>query len=177
MIRGKIEDEYFEWIYRLLFKSDNSYKFLLTSLYNIPFEYTIPMDGNREADGINLRYRFGREKGYEDYVITQDLDICICSVLEMMTALCIRMEEIMECDNRNRTGEWFMEMLCSLGLKEQTNNRFDEKKVNRIISRFLQQKYEKNGKGGLFTVKKLCDMRQTELWYQAQFWMYEHLND
>lgn len=175
MTKISMENEYFKWLCSLIFGENNSYEMLAVKLYNADFRYTIPMDGNREADGINLRYRFGRERGYEDYIIAEYLDISVCSVLEMMTALCIRIEDIMECDERDRTGEWFGEMLRSLGLDGQTDDRFDEEQVDAAITRFLDGDYGKNGCGGLFTVQKPCDMRGVELWYQAQYWMGEKL--
>lgn len=174
--RDKLEAEYFEWIYLMMFGSDGSYTRLLAELHRIPFRYTIPMDGNREADGINLRYRFGYECGYKDYIIAQYLDIPPCTVLEMMTALAIRCEEIMErADNANLTGEWFRGMLSSLGLMGMNNARIDISAVHKIVTRFLDRKYDRNGKGGLFTVSRKCDMRNVEIWYQMQYWLDEKI--
>lgn len=173
---NKLEREYFEWIYSMLFSGDMSYTRLLAELHQIPFRYTIPMDGNREADGINLRYRFGYELGYADYVVTECLDVRECSVLEMMTALAVRCEEIMErADKSNLTGKWFREMLCSLGLIDMDNTRIDISAVSVIVSRFLDREYFQNGKGGLFTVSKKCDMRTVEIWYQMQYWLDEKI--
>ena len=44
--------------------SNKSYRRLFYKLHDTEFAYTIPMDGNRAEDGIELRYRFGREQGY-----------------------------------------------------------------------------------------------------------------
>lgn len=174
--REDLQHEYFEWIYSMLFGEDGSYTRLLAELHRIPFRYSIPMDGNREADGINLRYRFGYELGYEGYVIAKDLDVLPCSVLEMMAALAVRCEEIMErTDNRNLTGEWFRNMLVSLGLADMNNARFDISMVYEIVSRFLDRGYSRNGKGGLFTVARKCDMRTVEIWYQMQYWLDEKI--
>lgn len=174
MTRDKLEHEYFEWIYSTLFGKDRSYTALLAELHRMEFHYTIPMDGNREVDGINLRYRFGYECGYEDYIVAEYLDICPCSVLEMMTALAVRCEEIMErADKANLTGEWFRNMLDSLGLINMSNACIDISAVNKTVSRFLDRGYARNGKGGLFTVSRECDMRNVELWYQMQYWLDE----
>ncbi len=134
------------------------------------------MDDNREADGINLRYRFGYECGYEDYIIAEYIDIAPCSVLEMMAALAIRCEEIMErADNANLTGEWFRVMLRSLGLAKYDNAQMDISAVRSITERFLDREYKPNGKGGLFTVSRKCDMRNIEIWYQMQYWLDEKI--
>ena len=121
MTKSELNDPYFEWMYRLVVDdrySNKSYRRLFYKLHDTEFTYTIPMDGNRAEDGIELRYRFGREQGYRDAVIANCLDIRPCSILEMMIALAIRCEEhIMEDpDIGNRTGQWFWSMLVSLGL-------------------------------------------------------------
>lgn len=155
----------------MLFGDDDSFTEILAELHRIPFRYTIPMDGNREADGINLRYRFGYEHGYEDYIIAEYLDNSPCSVLEMVTALAIRCEEIMECvESNDRTGEWFWEMLVSLGLDDSS---IDIHEIRDKVDSFLDREYEPNGKGGLFTVSRNCDMRSVEIWYQMQYWLGE----
>lgn len=173
MTKDKLEREYFEWIYSMLFGDDDSFAGLLAELHQIPFRYTIPMDGNREADGINLRYRFGYERGYEDYIIAKCIDTSPCSVLEMMTALAIRCEEIMErADSDDCTGEWFREMLDSLELGDPN---IDILAIRDKVECFLNREYEPNGKGGLFTVSRNCDMRNVEIWYQMQYWLGEKI--
>lgn len=160
----------------MMFGGDKAYTGLLAELHRIPFRYSIPMDGNREADGINLRYRFGYECGYEDYIIAEYLDTVPCSVLEMMAALTIRCEEIMErADNANLTGEWFRNMLSSLELMDMHNTHIDILAVHEIVTRFLDRGYSRNGKGGLFTVARKCDMRTIEIWYQMQYWLDEKI--
>ena len=67
-----------------------SYKKLLNRLSEIDFQFSIAMDANREADGLDLRYRFGNEKHIRNYVINRYLDDRPCSVLEMMVALANR---------------------------------------------------------------------------------------
>ena len=95
-----------------------SYRKLLRELHRIEFTYSIPMDGNRAEDGVDLRYRFGYENGYSSSMISVYLDNRMCSVLEMMIALAIRCEEhIMDDpDIGNRTGQWFWNMIVNLGL-------------------------------------------------------------
>lgn len=172
--------EYFDWMYSLVFGKNRSYRKLLVRLHEIPFRYSIPMDGNREADGINLRYRFGYENEYEDYIIATELDCKQCSVLEMMIALCIRCEEqIMDDpDVGNRTGKWFCDMLKNLRLHNMDDKRFDVDYVDRVVSMFLKRKYQPNGQGGLFTVHtRRCDMRNVEIWYQMCWYLDELLSE
>lgn len=174
MRRDELNKEYFNWMYQLVYDKHRhsrglSYKKLLTRLHVEPFSYTIPMDGNRAADGINLRYRFGMENGYRDSIIAVYLDDKPCSILEMMVALAIRCEEhIMEdTDIGNRTGQWFWNMIVSLGLGRMTDTRYEPDYVDDVIERFLSRDYDRSGKGGLFTVEHCRrDMRNVEIWYQ-----------
>ena len=92
MTRSELNSEYFDWMCQLVcnrrYTRGLSYQKLLRFLHNVDFNYTIEMDGNREEDGIDLRYRFGYENSYENAMISSYLDNSPCSVLEMMIALC-----------------------------------------------------------------------------------------
>lgn len=173
MTKNDLEKRYFDWMYGIAcqnrYSRKASYKMLLSYLNCIPFSYTVLMDRNRAADGVDLRYRFGYEQGYEDPMIASYLDDKPCSVLEMMVALAIRCEEhIMEdSDIGDRTGKWFWYMISSLGLSDMDDDQIDYIRVDRIIRKFLNREYTKDGKGGLFYVKNCkIDMRTTEVWYQ-----------
>ena len=136
------------------------------------------MDGNRAEDGVELRYRFGSECGFDNSAVADCLDDKDCSVLEMMVALAIRCEEhIMDNpDIGDRTGKWFLDMIVNLGLEKMTDDRFDKRYVERILHRFLNREYGRNGDGGLFTVHhSRIDMRSVEIWYQAMWYLDEVL--
>ncbi len=173
MVRNRLKIEYFEWMCKLVQEAYlikiPPYKKLLKHLNDIEFSYCIPMDGNRAEDGVDLRYRFGRERSYDDAMIAAYLDNSPCSVLEMMIALAIRCEEhIMDDpDIGNRTGKWFWNMVSSLGLASMNDAEFNKDYVDDVISKFLNRKYHWDGRGGLFTVKNcMQDLRSVEIWYQ-----------
>ncbi len=89
MTKSELNDPYFEWMYRLVVDdrySNKSYRRLFYKLHDTEFAYTIPMDGNRAEDGIELRYRFGREQGYRDAVIANCLDNTSWKTLILATA-------------------------------------------------------------------------------------------
>lgn len=178
MTRNELNNEYFEWMYRLVCNSSKysrkSYRKLLWHLHGIDFYYSIGMDGNRAEDGVDLRYRFGYENSYEGAMIASYLDNRPCSVLEMMVALAIRCEDhIMDnTDAGNRTGRWFWDMIDSLGLESMSDSRFNAGVVNSIVTRFLERDYAYDGDGGLFTVhQSRRDMRQIEIWYQMHMYL------
>jgi hypothetical protein len=132
------------------------------------------MDANRYEDGIDLRYRFGYSENIDGTLIADYLDDRPCSVLEMLIALAIRLEEHIMNDPAigDRTGQWFWNMVANLGLGGMDDAKFDRGYVENIIQRFLNRDYERNGKGGLFTVEHCKeDLRNVEIWYQACWYL------
>lgn len=172
MTKNEVKKQYFNWMYQLVCSNRSksvSYQKLLSYLNERDFVWTIDLDENRASDGVNLRYRFGRDKNYPDPMIATFLDDRPCSILEMMIALSIRCEEhIMEdSDLGDRTGQWFWNMIVSLGLGAMPDSKFDERHAEEVINRFIDRTYERNGRGGLFTVEHPHkDMRNIEIWYQ-----------
>jgi hypothetical protein len=127
------------------------------------------MDENRALDGIALRERFEDECAYEPGIMDSYFKGRPCSVLEMMIALSIRCEEdIMSDPTRgNRIGQWFWSMIVSLGLGGITDYRYDREYVDNVIFRFLTRNYDRDGKGGLFTIPNCgVDLRDVEIWHQ-----------
>lgn len=178
-MRDEIINSYFDWMYDTVCKQVHSkqisYRKLLTRLHSTEFRYSIPMDENREEDGIELRYRFALTNGYEDSPdVVMDALMGPCTVLEMMVALAIRCEEDIMDDPRVgcRIGQWFWGMITSLGLGTMRDDKFDRQFVDDVLSRFLNRDYEPNGKGGLFTIRQ-CDhdLRTVEIWYQLCWYL------
>ena len=175
MMQDRIINEYFEWLYKLVcgkrYSNKISYRKLLSHLHSITFSYSIPNDKNRAEDGIDLRYRFSIIKGYSDvprYLYGP------CSILEMIVALSIRCEENIMDDPRigDRTGQWFWGMITNLGLGSMIDEKFDALYVDDVIERFLNHKYEPDGKGGLFRIKGCTqDLRNIEIWYQLCWYL------
>ena len=181
MTEEELNYEYINWMYSTVCDdrySKEGYRLLFDELYATEFIYILPIDGNRAEDGEELRYTFGRENGYSDVVIKEYLDNRPCSVLEMMLALSIRCEEhIMTNDEYgNRVGQWFWEMIVSLGLGQMTDSKFDIQYVRTTIDNFLNRNYAPNGEGGLFTIEdKTKDMREIDIWYQMCAYLNEVL--
>lgn len=180
MTKNELKRAYFDWMCQLVY--DNrylkklSYEKLLTRLHEIDFNWVIPMDADRAADGMDLRYRFGYEHSYDGPMIADYLDDRPCTVLEMMIALAVRCEEhIMEDDDEgNRTGQWFWNMIVSLGLGPMTDDRYDDRFVDMVIDQFMYRKYAPNGEGSLFTIHDSNrDMRSINIWYQMCLYLDE----
>ena len=79
----------------------------------------------------------------------------------------------MASNDGDRTSVWFMDMLKSLDLDKLTDDKFDEAEADNKVFKFLERKYERNGKGGLFTIndKPDKDLRNVEIWYQAMWYL------
>lgn len=173
--RDEIKIEYFTWLVGIVCKHSYprniSFDKLLRHLHNLEFRYIFDRDENRAEDGIGMRYKFACER-----TDLEDVELYLsgpCSMLEMMIALASRMEDYMDDPHYgDRTGQWFWQMISSLGLSGMTDYQFDREEVNLAIISFTNREYEANGKGGLFTVRN-CDrdLRDVEIWIQACWYM------
>ena len=175
MFQDQIINDYFEWLWNFTkCRGHSQNRKIITLLHNIEFRYSIPMDANREEDGIDLRYRFvtevGIPKNYQEVYAYLDGP---CSVLEMMIALAIRCEESImdDPDIGDRTSEWFWLMMKNLGLDYMSDRKFDRDIAEEKISIFLDRKYKRNGEGGLFVVNGRRDLRKVEIWYQMCWYL------
>ena len=177
MYQHEIEDEYFEWLYGFIdnnrFHKKISYRKVIRYLFDAPFRWTIPKDENRASDGVGLRRRYAIESGFDDHYFMDYLD-GPCSVLEVIIALALRIEETIMDDPTigNRTSQWVWIMLGSLGLESMTDDRFNIELVQWIIDQFLDREFESDGKGSLFWIPNCrFDLRDTEIWIQMLWYL------
>ncbi|MBQ8707859.1 MAG: hypothetical protein IJ523_07220 [Succinivibrionaceae bacterium] len=180
--RDRILNEYFEWMIRLVcdgkYSRRLSWRKLFRLLHETEFIYILEMDGNRADDGMDLRYRFAYESGYDERMIDDAMVEKPCSLLEMMVALAQRCEEHItdDPDSGNRTGKWFFEMIESLGLIIMDDEHFDKVASADILVRFMRREYLPDGRGGLFTISNSGhDMRSAEIWYQMMWYLNENI--
>lgn len=171
----EIINEYFDWLYDIVcadrYSSDLTYRKLLMFLHDQEFTWIIKKDRNRAADGVDLRYRFAQERGYQRVPACLDKP---CSVLEMMIALSLRCEETIMDDPQfgNRTGQWFWKMIVNLGLGYMNDKRFDKNEAGAIVLRLLNRDFNSDGSGGLFTIRNCeYDLRDVEIWTTMLWWL------
>ena len=144
-------------------------------LHATEFIYLIRNDQNRAEDGINLRYRFAKNVYPSESVgfILECLD-GPCSVLEMMLALANRCEEDYMDDPEfgDRTAQWFWGMITNLNLGSMIDVWYDKQYVDEVLYKFLNRKYEPDGRGGLFRIRDYKgDMRKMEIWHQMCYFL------
>lgn len=176
--KDELTNEYFTWLFDLVCKGRYdqgvSFKKLLMHLHNTEFRYILSRDENRAEDGISLRRRFAFGiLGYSDLREITDHLIGPCSVLEMMIALAIHCEDLMD-DSRvgDRTAQWFWNMVVNLGLGSMTDDRYNKRAVDDILETFLNRKYAPDGYGGLFVIRDCDDdLREVEIWCQLTWYL------
>lgn len=170
-MNNKVDKQYFYWLCDIVSSGEHKYDDLLTALYNVKYIAEYSMDENRIADGNDLRYRFGYSEGYSSDELKDIHNDC--SMLEMMIALAIRMEEdiMTNLAYGDRTGTWFWTMIRNLGLGRMTNSRFNQKKFNAIMDTFMNHEYESDGHGGLFVVDCDYDLTKEEIWTQMNWFL------
>lgn len=162
---------YLEWLSAMVISDESlrdSYQKVLEELYLKQFRWTIPTDINRAEDGEVLRDIYRDEMGLPANASGP------CSVLEMMAALALRCEnELMyDPDEGNRIDIWFWDMFENLGLNRLDDWHFDSVEFDKIMDRFLDRKYDKDGYGGLFFIEGFGrDMRKIEIWYQLNYFL------
>ena len=172
---GRLEqfsEAYFDWMRNWL-DPECDYCILLRCLYEREFTWVVDRDVNRAEDGCMLRKRFEEESGIECDVEWIDWP---CSVLEMLLALSIRIDDQIMYDISigERVSEWFWDMVRSMGL----SNLYDEawrkrpqhctNLAHECITRMLDREYSEDGKGGLVPcMGDISEWKEAEIWVQA----------
>lgn len=156
--------------------TDMSYRMLLGVLDGVEFRDTRGIDSNRIHDAQEMR---------ADLIAEMDLDHTAVrpfpnvSMLEVMIAIADRLGQITGDED---TAFWFWEMVSNLVLDGIDDNEFwsdPESYEDEILDRaddVININYDRDGLGGLFLLREGVapqDMRDTELWYQMQYYANE----
>lgn len=156
--------------------TDMSYRMLLGVLDGVEFRDTRGIDGNRIQDAQEMR---------ADLIAENDLDHTYVrpfenvSLLEVMIAIADRLGQITGDED---TAFWFWEMVSNLVLDGIDDTEFwsdPESYEAEILDRaddVISINYDRDGLGGLFLLREGVapqDMRDTELWYQMQYYANE----
>lgn len=181
-MKDRIRSDYKNWLISLTnkwcSKSGSNYYKLMEYLYLRDFTSIYPNDCNRVQDGIEMRFHFIEVCGNPEYTYHDVYRYLThnCNMLEMMAALAQKCEDHIMGDPEigDRSGEWFWGMINNTHLNGMTDENFDISRVEQQVDNIIDHKYEKNGNGGLFSVKDpSIDMRYAELWYQMNWYLGE----
>ena len=192
MNRTDLVDAYYDWLIEKidLFDCNGSrlvdiYSWSLKKLFMTEFKphderhvETGSYDADRACDGLYLRELFS-EVVEEDEGFWHGLIFSECSVLEMMIALAVRMDNnyLFDPEIGERAAQWFWNMFESLGLMDYDNDNYIEEEVAQIIRTFNNGQYHSDGRGGLFTFEKAWpDVKRMDIWSQMTRWINENFD-
>lgn len=172
--------EYIHWMRRMMTAgtvNEGIYNALFDTLSHTPFYWIVPMDENRYNDGINLRSLFAYEKNLDPEMIFEMLSDQPCSILEMMVALTIRINDIMDdIEQGDRLKSWFWGMIDSLGLYGMTDERYSPIFVEAVLKKFLNREYGNDGRGNLFpNFKDFDSYTKIQIWDQAMYYLNQYI--
>lgn len=172
---------YFDVLYDIVAKdredvTDMSYRMLLGVLDSVEFRDTRGIDGNRIQDAQELRADLIAENDLDHVAVRPFMNV---SMLEVMIAIADRLGQITGDED---TAFWFWEMMSNLVLDGIDDAEFwsdPESYESEILDRaddVINVHYDRDGLGGLFLLREGVapqDMRDTELWYQMQYYANE----
>lgn len=140
-----MKERYFHWLLKFIgngFCRKNSYYELLEYLFNAEYCWSMPMDENRAADGIDLRHRFVTECD-EDQEASYVYLSGPPSVLEVLIALSIKMEYIARGSiDLSKSAQWFWGMIKCLDILDCYDGNFDVEKVEYFIDGWMDPESE-----------------------------------
>ena len=126
---------------------------LLEDLNDKEFFWVHPMDENRDIDALYLRKEFLVETGRDSSEIWDDPRSC----LEVLVAFSRRIEiEITGEPGNDDLGRWFWVMLNNLDIIYE-DDHYDHGLVQFKLDVWLARKFDKNGKYGIFPLKKVTN--------------------
>lgn len=169
-------DDYLEYlIWRCGLQKFAKYGKLFEILHNIEFTYILDRDGNRHDDGADLRFDYNIPDCFNEN-LDEDFYSHWTSVLEMLIALAIKVDdEIIGDPSEEHPEEFFMKMIDNLGLLKYKGNRYKEDNVIKIIDRWLNREFDRDGNGSPFPIKyNHRDQREVEIWDQMNAYISEN---
>ena len=156
--------------------TDMSYRMLLGVLDGVEFSDPRGRDSKRIHDAQQLRADLIANMALDHTTVRPFENV---SLLEVMIAIADRLGQITGDED---TAFWFWEMISNLVLDGIDDNEFwsdPESYEAEILDRaddVININYDRDGLGGLFLLREGVapqDMRDTELWYQMQYYANE----
>lgn len=169
-------DDYLQYlIWRGGLEKMIQYEKLFDILHHIDFTWIIERDDNRAEAGICLRDNYDIPYDFTEEEIDEFMNRR-CSVLEMLLALAIKVDDDIIGDPAEEHPEkFFMEMIKNLGLDKFKGDRYSKYGVIKIVNNWLNRNFNRDGTGSPFPVKRNHkDQRRLEIWDQMNAYIIEN---
>lgn len=133
------------------------------------YAWSVDMDDNRLADGMELRAEFADLHGASRTGMNH---LGPCSFIEVLIGLSRRLAFVAG----GTAPRWAWQLLVNLGLDRMWDHlsRSKSQAASHIMDVVIQRDYEPNGVGGFFPLAWADrDQRKVELWYQLNAYVEE----
>lgn len=162
------------------FDGKDSYDHLLDQLYKkeLFYNFEVANDCNRAIDGLELRNDWRSMNGQP--IISWNEDVDLCTFLEMMCGLAMRVEfEMWDVNNKINffTQHWFWVLANNAGFTKYTDLYFETDPnrskiaIHDICEKIQHRLYDPDGTGGFFPSDDTLQINK-ELWYQMDYYVY-----
>jgi hypothetical protein len=163
----RINHEYFEWLtsqIEIPRRNTNTYHDLFVRMFETEFVWTVPHDGNRVQDGLDLRYEFlnGAHHVFEQGA----------SILEVLIALSRRVAFTAG----GLAPIWAWQLIENLRLQKASDPLTGAKaeRVEEALYALVWRTYDFDGQGGFFPLNQpIENQTKKEIWYQMQAYVNE----
>jgi hypothetical protein len=171
-----LDQRYLSWLYSQVAKvktraKNRTHWHLFRQLHDTIFIAIVSHDENRIADGRDLRYEFLAED--ESVQGDPEWTRSPCTMLELLIVLSRQLAFEMD----DPVTPWFWHLIEVMELERFNDLEYDDharEVIDDTLDRIIWRKYEPNGKGGLFPLRKpVEDQRDVELWYQLNAYLME----
>jgi len=152
-------------------KPDKSYWELLNLMFDKPFGWSIPMDDNRLADGLDLRVEFSHIRRPRPSLEQLD-QLGQGSFLEVLIGLSRRMAFLAG----GQAPGWAWQLLSNLELHRMWDPLSHPKQLRAqdVMDTAISRTYSPDGTGGFFPLAwPDGDQTTVELWYQMNAYVEE----
>jgi len=168
-----LKESYLLWLENELISEgdypDRSYFELVYLMFETEFKWSVDMDDNRLADGMELRAEFAHLHNASRTGMNR---LGPCSFIEVLIGLSRRLAFVAGGTARR----WAWQLLVNLHLEKMWDHLSGSKRhaALQIMNTVIQRDYAPNGEGGFFPMAwDERDQRQVELWYQLNAYVEE----
>jgi len=167
-VTSRLDIEYYEWLVSQIdIPNGKSYGELFERMHNWIFEWNVPNDDNRAADGMDLRNEFV-DGGKSKLELVKDS----ATFLEVLVSLSRRIAFTAG----GNEDQWAWRLIKNLRLHKMFDPLTDEKRqrIDDTLYSVIWRTYDSSGRGGFFPLNNpMEDQTKVEIWYQMNKYVIE----